>query len=187
MPLFPMNAQALGSNVRVRNIEDAFSIYRTLDPAITLLDRSVYPEHEFDTFQFVLERTSDGKIVPLSDYADDTARVAATTTLGLLNRTLQSYQNPHQGDQATIHTKASAVSFPLLTPATLAAADVWVHPAVDSDTSKLHPFKVVVNSTSTNAIAKITNQNTTEIYGATVRTHVWAGMISDEYRSVAGI
>jgi hypothetical protein len=117
---------------------------------ITALSRTLYPEYA--TYKHMLVGLASGVIKPIHEYA--TAAAFYAEAFGILDLT----PFPHEADyrlrnpatevrKATVYTFASNFRGEMLTPATVALG-AWMTPAVDPNTSFLHPFKWTTGTTA---------------------------------------
>ena len=158
-------------NQRVRRTGDCHKVYADTSATFSYPDDVVYPQYRYTKHMLCIRRTSDGMIVPITEYATNAARIAAGPTFGLID--LVSIK---KAQRATFLAKVSAVAYELMTPQVLTVGQVYIHPAVDPATNKLHPFKCVVNATVAGAIGKLEQipQNAADV--------VWGSFLSEYYR-----
>lgn len=173
---FPTTDMNELGNMRVRRMEDATLHYYELSASFDYPGpQATYPQYR--STKHMLCVLANGVPTPISEYADNAARIAAGLTCGLVN--LCSFKKKQR---AAFIQKATSVAFELMAPQTLATDEVYVHPAVDAATSKLHPFKVVVNNDPNRSIARIMEpprESPTSVVWAHFTAEVLLGIYTD--------
>lgn len=163
---FPLNDNLKHGTILIRRAASSIAFHHMTDAGKSYIDEVAYP-HLRHTKHVNTVRETDGTIAPITDYATEVAMAAAGEVFGLMDLTSRSKSQP-----ATFYSFVSACSFWLQTPAVLGADDVYIHHAVDADTSKLHPTLFLVNNVAANAIGKISDFHSVQA-SPTVTDFVW--------------
>lgn len=191
---WPRAANAPNHGIMVRDHHDNHKFVAMTEADQSYIDDTLWPEFRHTKHVNTIRQTSDGAIVPVTNFASEALALAAGQYFGLIDlvsRPAPDGRGPfHSGigvgsQRATFYGKAGCVAYWLLTPATLdPVTDIWVHHALDTVANRLHPARFVVNSTSTNAIGKVTDFTSFNAGLGNTNEFVIGNYISGYYRTL---
>jgi len=166
-------------NILIRNLEDSYSLSAMTPNDEQFIDDTVYPQFFSTKHVNTVRQTADGKIVPVTNFADEAAMAAAGLSFGLIDLVSRNQAQP-----ANFYAKAHEVSFWLMNPKVLTPAETWIHHVVDPATGMLHPTLFDIDANPANAIGRIVDFHHVNKNGGATNL-VWGSYFSQYYRSFA--